>query len=211
VTASRSQDPRVARNRAAVRAAALAVLAGEGMRALTVERLAEASGVSRSTIYRHWPDLPALVLEAFDEAVHAGRVETATTGDFAADLLTYLRDYARRLNDPGYAGVIIAIIEWSWRDPAFAAAHARSFDDTRSRAAGILRRGRAASQVRGDVDVRAGVEDMVAPFLYRRLVLRHTITRRDVERLHRRLVENLTPPALSALSAVRALSSSREG
>ena len=186
-----SADPRVARNRVAVHAAALDVLAAEGVSGLSVERLADVSGVSRSTIYRHWPDMRALIVAAFDDVVHAGAQQHEPTGDTSADLLDYLRDYARRLNDPTYAAVIIAVIEWSWRDPAFAAAHGRAFDDTRSRAAGILRAGAASGQLRSELDVAAGVEDVVAPFLYRRLVLRRTITGRDVDSLHRRLMDAL--------------------
>jgi AcrR family transcriptional regulator len=186
-----SADPRVARNRVAVHAAALDVLAAEGVSGLTVERLADVSGVSRSTIYRHWPDMRALIVAAFDDVVHSGAQQRPLTGDVSADLLAYLRDYARRLNDPTYAAVIIAVIEWSWRDPDFAAEHGRTFDDTRSRAAGILRAGAASDQLRSDLDVAAGVEDVVSPFLYRRLVLRRTITGRDVEGLHERLMADL--------------------
>lgn len=181
-------DPRVVRNRAAVHAGALTVLAAEGVPGLTIDRLAEVSGVSRSTIYRHWPDLRALALAAFDELVHANADEQPPSGDLDHDLLTYLRDYSRRLNDHTYAAVIVAVIEWSWRDGEFAAAHARAFDDTRSRAAALLHAGRAAGQVRPDLDIGQGVEDVVAPFLYRRLVLRREIGRAEVTALHRRLL-----------------------
>jgi len=185
------QDPRVLRNRAAVHAAVLEVLAAQGVSGLHVDRVAEASGVSRSTVYRHWPDLRALVVAAFDEVVHASSASLEPTGDVAADLSGYLHDYARRLNDPTYAAVIIAVIEWSWRDSEFAAEHGRTFDDARSRAASILRAGVRSGQLRSDLDVRAGVEDVVAPFLYRRLVLRRTITGHEVQSLLRRLLDSL--------------------
>ena len=61
-----TEDPRVVQNRRAVHRAALKLLSTEGVGGLTVDRLAEASGVSRSTIYRRWPDVPALVVAAFD-------------------------------------------------------------------------------------------------------------------------------------------------
>jgi AcrR family transcriptional regulator len=183
------QDPRVLRNRAAVHAAALETLAAQGASGLNVDRIAETSGVSRSTIYRHWPDMRALVVAAFDEVVHASSASLEPTGDVEADLSGYLHDYARRLNDPTYTAVTIAIVEWSWRDPEFAAEHSRTFDDARSRAASILRAGVRSGRLRADLDVRAAVEDIVAPFLYRRLVLRRTITSREVEALHCRLLD----------------------
>jgi len=191
MTSTSAEDPRVSRNRAAVHAAALAVLAAEGVSGLSVERVAETSRVSRSTIYRRWPDMRVLILSAFDDVVHGAGGSLEPTGDVGRDLLGYLRDYASRLNDPTYAAVIIAIFEWSWRDPDFAAEHGRTFDDARSRAAGILRAGVRSGQLRPDLDVRGGVEDVVAPFLYRRLVLRRAITDREVDSLHRRLLDSL--------------------
>lgn len=188
MTTPEAEDPRVARNRRAVQAAALQVLGIDGVSGLTVDRLADVSGVSRSTIYRHWPDMAELIVEAFDEVVHDHSARPPLTGDVAADLLAYLRDYARRLNDPTYTTVIIALIEWSWRDAAFAATHARTFADSRSRAAALLRAAREAGLLSGDVDVSQGVEDVVSPFLYRRLVLRRTIGERDVLALHARLL-----------------------
>jgi len=193
MTSATSQDPRVLRNRAVVNAAALRLLADEGLSGLSIERLAEQSGVSRSTIYRNWPDLRALVLTAFDDLVHTMSPQRTPSGDFDADLMAYLRDYARRLNDPSYTAVIIAIIEWSWRDREFAEEHGRIFDDTRSRAAGILRDALASGRVRPDLNIGEGVEQIVAPFLYRRLVLRRVLSSRDIEALHCRLLEQLAP------------------
>ncbi len=191
MTAHESEDPRVTRNRAAVHAAALQLLSSDGVVGLTVDRLADVSGVSRSTIYRHWPDMPGLIVAAFDEVVHERADDVPLTGDTAADLLAYLRDYARRLNDPTYTSVIIAIIEWSWRDGEFADEHARTFADNRSRAAAVLRAGVSSGQLRRNLDIGQGVEDVVAPFLYRRLVLRRTIGERDITHLHARLLAEL--------------------
>ncbi len=183
------EDPRVAPNRRAVHRAALELLSSDGIGGLTVDRLADASGISRSTIYRHWPDLTVLVVSAFDEVVHEEADATdAAVDDPAIALLDYLRDYARRLNDPLYATVLVTIIEWAWRDPDFAAAHTRAFDVRRSRAKAILRAGRAAGVFATDVGVDEAVEAVVAPFLYRRLVLRRAITERDIRTLHARLL-----------------------
>ena len=161
-------------------AAALNLLAAEGVSSLSVDRLAEVSGVSRSTIYRHWPDMRALIVAAFDEVVH---------GDPGADLLDYLHDYARRLNDPTYAAVIIAVMEWSWRDPAFADGAQQDLRRHPLTRRGDPARRRGVGTAARRPDVTASVEDVVAPFLYRRLVLRRAITAREVDALHRRLLD----------------------
>lgn len=189
MTASAQEDPRVSGNRAAVQKAALQVLSSDGAAGLTVDRLAEVSGVSRSTIYRHWPNIRTLVAAAFEEIMHAsGGPDGDWQQDPSAALLEYLRDYARRLNDPTYATVLVTIIEWSWRDPQFAQAQARTFDDTRSRVRAILQVGRAAGVFRSSLSIDEAVEAVVAPFLYQRLVLRRIIGERQIRAVHRRLL-----------------------
>ncbi|GAB2485855.1 TetR/AcrR family transcriptional regulator [Jatrophihabitans fulvus] len=187
------EDPRVTANREAVQGAALQLLATHGIAGLTVDRLAEVSGVSRSTIYRRWPDLSVLVVAAFDAVVHEqAAADSALPRDPKQALLAYLRDYARRLNDPVYATVLVVITEWAWRDPSFARKHANTFDQSRSRAMRIVQSGRKAGVFRHDLDAGQAVEDLVAPFFYRRIVQRRRIGEDEVRRLHRRLVHDFT-------------------
>lgn len=196
---SAGEDPRVTASRRAVHRATLNLLSADGIAGVTVDRLAEVSGVSRSTIYRRWPDLSALVISAFDDAVHeqvhTEHVHTgpAPAGRAAPALLVYLRDYARRLNDATYTTVLVTITEWAWRDPAFARKHARSFDPSRSLAMRIVRTGRDAGTFRSDLPVDQAVEDIVAPFFYRRVVQRRSISDAEVRRLYDRLMRQFAP------------------
>lgn len=59
-------DPRVVRTRQAVVSAAADLLASEGIGRLTIDAIAQKSGVARSTIYRNWPDRADLILAAFE-------------------------------------------------------------------------------------------------------------------------------------------------
>jgi AcrR family transcriptional regulator len=187
VSSASRTDARVLGNRRAVQQAALQALTADGVAGLSVDRLAELSGVSRSTIYRHWPDLRTLVVTAFAEILRAAE-PVDDVADPARALADYLHDYARRLNDPMYATVLVTILEWSWRDPEFAREHAGIFDHSRSRARRII----AAGQARGVFDPKARLDDaveaVVAPFLYRRLVLRRTIGEQEVRSLHTAIV-----------------------
>ena len=180
-------DARVVGNRRAVQEAALQVLCADGVVGLSVDRLAEVSGVSRSTIYRHWPDTRTLVVSAFAEILRAAD-QDGDPADPAQLLAGYLRDYARRLNDPVYATVLVTILEWSWRDPGFAREHSAIFDVSRSNARRILEAGQASGAFDPTLRLDDAVEAVVAPFLYRRLVLRRRITAREVRSLHRRIV-----------------------
>lgn len=185
-------DARYERSRAAVHEAVCTVLVAEGLGGLTVDRLAAESSVSRSTIYRNWPDMAALACEVFDELIHRDGVDLG--GDPREALHDYLADYARRLNDPTYTAVLVALIEGSSRDDAFAEVHRRAFSQTRSRAGAIVRRAQVDGVIDAGLDVQQCVEDLVAPFLYRRLVTQARITARQVDDLHARLLEQWSSP-----------------
>ena len=60
--------PRDPRTRAAILTAARALLERGGLTAVTIEAIAAKAGVSRPTIYRYWPNAPAVALAAFLEA-----------------------------------------------------------------------------------------------------------------------------------------------
>ena len=179
-------DARYERSRAAVHDAVCSVLVADGIAGLTVDRLAETSGVSRSTIYRNWPDMAALACEVFEELVHRDAI--TLPDDPATALHQYLADYARRLNDARYTAVLVALIEGSSRDDAFADVHRQAFSQTRSRAGAIIRRGQESGLIQPDLDVQQCVEDVVAPFLYRRLVTQARITPRQVDALSETLL-----------------------
>src|SRR5213078_361922 len=51
---SPATDPRAARSREAILAAAYDLLAREGPGAITHQRVAQQAGVGRATVYRHW-------------------------------------------------------------------------------------------------------------------------------------------------------------
>jgi AcrR family transcriptional regulator len=184
-------DARYERSRAAVHEAVCTVLVAEGLGGLTVDRLAAESGVSRSTIYRNWPDMAALACEVFDELIHRDGIDLG--GAPREALHDYLADYARRLNDPTYTAVLVALIEGSSRDDAFAEVHRRAFSQTRSRAGAIVRRAQAEGVIDPALDVQQCVEDLVSPFLYRRLVTQARITARQVDDLHATLLHRWSP------------------
>ncbi len=59
-------DKRIEKTSANARKAALDVLAQGGFAAFTMEAVADHSGISKSTLYRHWPDRIALLTDALE-------------------------------------------------------------------------------------------------------------------------------------------------
>lgn len=83
--------PRSARAHGAVIAAAIALFAERGIDATSMDAIAAASGVSKATIYKHWPDKDALCFEVMAE-LHGFESELAdtNTGHLRADLLAVM-------------------------------------------------------------------------------------------------------------------------
>lgn len=87
--------------------AALDLLLGEGAGALTAQRLHQATGVSRSTIYRHWPS-PAGVLEALIDVAPSPCV--TPSGDLEADLHGEVDALCNRLRDKPVGAFLQALV-----------------------------------------------------------------------------------------------------
>lgn len=81
--------PRDPRTRAGILAAARALLERGGLTAVTIEAIANKAGVSRPTIYRYWPNAPAVAMAAFLEASGApaaGKASRSPLGALRAQL-----------------------------------------------------------------------------------------------------------------------------
>ena len=92
---------------AVVLTAALDLLLTEGATALTPQRLHTATGVSRSTVYRHWPT-PHDVLEALIDVAPLPLPEL--TGDLAHDLHSAVDQLCNRLRDKPVAAFLQALV-----------------------------------------------------------------------------------------------------
>jgi len=87
--------------------AALQLLLTEGPAALTAQRLFQVTGVSRSTVYRHWPT-PGAVLAALIEVAPLPPGEP--TGDLATDLHTEVDRLCDRLRDRPVGAFLRALV-----------------------------------------------------------------------------------------------------
>lgn len=111
-------DPRIVQTRQLVLAAARQLLLEEGQEAVTPTRLAEATGISRSTIYRHWSEPLDIIFEA--SGTDTDQAPFTATGDIESDLTSYLEALRDMLESP--AGTLLATqIDRAEHNPAIAA------------------------------------------------------------------------------------------
>ncbi|MGW0708106.1 TetR/AcrR family transcriptional regulator [Streptomyces sp. NPDC002643] len=109
-----SNDPRARRSRAAALAATTQLLIEGGPAAVTHAAVAERAGVGRATLYRHWPDVQSLLLDALTS--DARPLFTVTDGPIRDVLIDHLKEQANWLNQPVSASVIATVMERAERD-----------------------------------------------------------------------------------------------
>lgn len=141
-----------------------------GYRSVTVDAVARASGVSKSTIYRHWSSRNGLLLEAFTSYVDES-TEVADTGDAIADLRTYLRKIAFHVSVGGAGQIVTGLISDSLEDHEFAESfRVKVIEPRRLGFLRILLRGQNRGQIRKDVDLRSAVDALYGSIHHRLLM-----------------------------------------
>jgi AcrR family transcriptional regulator len=156
-----------------VLAAALDQLADDGSAGFTMEAIARRASASKATLYRHWPSASALLVEAM-----AGAFQPFTppaTGDLRGDLATLLAQLAALMNGPRFPRLMAAIIDLAERDPALKHLHADLTAAHRRPGLDILRAGQLNGQIPADADLELVLDQLTAPFFYRRLIAHRPI------------------------------------
>lgn len=157
--------------RAAVLAATGRLLLGEGLRAVTFERVAKEAGCSKVTLYKWWPSPGALAAEAYftqSEPVLA----FADTGDIRADLIAQLTAFVRWLTQDDAATPVSELVGAAQTDPAVAEAWAERYARPRRELARVrLRAAQEQGQLRDDADLDVIVDQLWGACYHRLLVL----------------------------------------
>jgi len=181
-------DPRLAETRRLVKEATLDLIAEVGFEGTSIEQISERSGVSRTTIYRHWPDPSVLYLEAFDPPSDE-QAPPPPTGDIVPDLRVYIEHVAERLNDERFAAGLTAQIDKARRDPAYREAHRQYAISRNEYGVNLFRSGMATGRLRPDLDPQHETDLILSFLVYQRLVRYRTIDAGLVETLHRGVID----------------------
>lgn len=161
---------RTARVRESVFAAALAELAESGWGSLSVERIADRSGVHKTTIYRRWGTADEVVLDALLERGGEG-IPVPDTGDVIDDLIVLGRSVAASISDP--IGRSVAAGAISAPDSSSIGALVDAFWSERFEQAGaIVTRGVERGQLPGGAEASGLIEDLAARIWFRVMVSR---------------------------------------
>jgi AcrR family transcriptional regulator len=178
-TRGRPRDPRT---RAAILAAARALLERGGLTAVTIEAIAQKASVSRPTIYRYWPNAPAVAMAAFLDVTGAPEAARSTRSPYAA-LRAQLHAVADAFAAPTGRSVA-AMVAAAQSETELAKAFrnefiARNRDATRLLLESCIEDG----LVTPPADMELALDLVFGPLFYRLLMGHAPITRGFVDRL----------------------------
>ncbi|MGA7869634.1 MAG: TetR/AcrR family transcriptional regulator [Candidatus Binatus sp.] len=164
----RPRDPKA---RKKILAAASALLNEGGIGAVTMEAIAERAGVGKPTIYREWPNAPAVAMAAFLESTRP-LAPAARKGSVLDALRVHLRKVAETFATR--AGRNTALMIAAAQNDSELAKVFRNHFIMKSREDGraLLERAIASRQLRSDLDIEAALDLLYAP-LYFRLLIGH--------------------------------------
>ncbi len=148
--------------------AALALFAERGIEATSMDSIAQTSGVSKATIYNHWNDKEALLLEVMLMVNGLDREpEDVDTGDLQRDLATVLTRRPPDKFDAARNRMTPSLIAYSALHPEFGKAwRHRVMEPPRQCLKRILRRGIARGVLPQNLDLEAAMALLLGPMLY---------------------------------------------
>ena len=152
--------------------AALALFSERGIDATSMDAIARMSSVSKATIYNHWADKEALLMEVMLHVNGANREpDDVDTGDLCGDLTTVLsrrppgeHDAARTRITPMFIAYAAAHHEFgnAWRH--------RVTEPGRLALKRILNRGVERGLFPADLDLELSIALLMGPMLYRHVL-----------------------------------------
>ena len=172
---------RTARTRDAVLAATLAELAEHGYAQLTVEQIAQRSGVHKTTVYRRWGGVDGLLVDALGSAGDADW-DPPDTGSLLGDLIALNAELLAAFTDPVASAVPTAVISAAFQSEAASGALRAFYQDRYQRCAIAVTRAIERGEIPGGTDPIEVVRASVAPVFHRLFISREPVGDADVRR-----------------------------
>jgi AcrR family transcriptional regulator len=148
--------------------AALALFAERGIDATSMDAIALASGVSKATIYKHWPDKDALCLEALAHLLGPDQPRpVCDSGDVRADMIAVLSYEPPRQHPDLRMRIMPHLWAYAARNPSFGEAwRERVFEPPRAQLTQLLERGIARGQLPRSLDRALALALLLGPLMY---------------------------------------------
>ena len=167
------------RVRSSVLDAAVGVLCDVGVQALTIEEVANRSGIAKTTIYRHWPSKPELILDAV--ASLSAPIPTPNTGDLMSDLRVCFSVVLDRTLQDRMGRILPALLDAAQRDPEYARLHDQMLAERQQPIRTILELAQLRGALPAGSDLGDVVEMLIGPLMIRGFMARREVTEEFVD------------------------------
>jgi AcrR family transcriptional regulator len=154
--------------------AAVTLFAERGLEATSMDAIAKASGVSKATIYRHWPAKDSLILEVLGY-LHGLDKEPPVfdSGDFRADLIAQLQHDPAADRKVMRERIMPHLIAYASHNRVFGIAwRSRVIEPARKALGNMMARGKRRGILKPDLDPEVGFALLLGPLIYRNVFLR---------------------------------------
>lgn len=154
--------------------AAAELIAGRGIDATSMDAIAQSSGVSKATIYKHWQDKDALCLEVLSY-VHGLDEEQPKfdSRDFRTDLIARLMYEPAESRRDLKMKIWPHLVAYSAKNRAFGQAwRSRVMGPARRGITEIVERGQREGVLRKEIDLEVAIALLIGPLMYRNIFLR---------------------------------------
>lgn len=173
-------DPRVARTRETVLRATLDLLVDDGFERITIEAIADRSGVARSTIYRNWGERVDLLAEAFERLCAFSSIPDL--GSLDDELRELGRELSDGLQHEDWGRVLPSLVGAAAHDAELREAQRLFSERRREVVADVFRRAAARGEIDPAHDPAHLAEQFAAGFFFRRLLVQAPLDEAFVER-----------------------------
>jgi AcrR family transcriptional regulator len=173
-------DPRVARSREAILAAAAKLLATGGASDFSYTRLAAEAGVGRATLYRHWPESLDLLLEAMEIVVPDIDLGDGPIGE------RLMRELGRRIDwfNSSISGAVIAsIINRAAEEPRIRRMRDRTLGLSNKMLRDAIAQAARRGELRADTPADLIAKALVGTLLFDRHMLGNSLTQHGLSEL----------------------------
>jgi AcrR family transcriptional regulator len=176
-----AEDPRVVRTRAAALEATRELIAEAGPSAVTFQTVAQRAGMSRATLYRHWPHPDELVFQALAEIVSAW--EFSGPGRLSEELIAEINRRRSELNQPLVRMAFNGVLSRAPHDPAAAELRDRLVGSIEA----SLRKSILAAEKRGELrpglDAAVLTAEVMGAMVWRSFVMGENVTKPFIEKV----------------------------
>jgi AcrR family transcriptional regulator len=163
-TDSTAESTVKARSRTKLLAAATELLVEGGPQRVTVDAVAERSGVAKSTLYRHWRSVDELLIAVMRANTPEPAVPDLAAG-FDVALRSWMHSAVVALTAPNWPRILSALLELRTKSPELAAVLEGDFDDKLTTMRAILDVGVAEGRVPAGLDARIVTQTLVGPLV----------------------------------------------